>query len=426
MIRTILYRKLPAGSLIATLVLSLVLFITCGMLLLSLYHFKYFSIKDQLDQRLADDLQSGMERVLATELSATTQGPDSALLFEDQTDSLYCRNELWGCFPVSGIKVTYKGRMKAAAFLYGAGQFRYGDASLYLADHDRPLSVTGDTYIEGRAYLPKSGIRSGFFQDKGFFRKNLVEGITDTSSKQLPPLAAIFRKQLRSLASRVGDTLRAGSADGADSLTQSFYDAARQIILPRNGQLKHRWLKGKLIVLSDSVIDVPSTAFLEDVILVAPFIHFAQGFKGAVQAIALDSITAENGCTFEYPTALAGIGRSNAIGNTGAAVTLHEGTVLHGMILALTENDRTNIRPVVKIKPGATVRGMVYNEGYTYLNGRIEGAVFTHFFFEQRGPMSMENILIDASITPSRWFQQAGYFSLFTGSSRQTILKWLR
>ncbi|MCF3107866.1 hypothetical protein LL912_03655 [Niabella sp. CC-SYL272] len=425
MIRSVFFRKFRAGSLIATLILSLVLFITCGMLLLALYHFKYFEINDQLDQRLNDDLQSGIERVLAAERITATPELDSGLLFEGMTDSLYYRNEPWGCFQASGIKVTYKGRMKTTSFLYGAEHFRYKDASLYLADHDRPLSLTGDTYIEGRAYLPKSGLRSGFFQQKGFSRKNLIEGTIDSSGKQLPPLETAFRKQLRALGNRVTDTLLPASGAGTDSVEQSFLNAARQLILPRKGILTTQYLKGKLIVLSDSVIEVGSGARLEDVLLVAPFIHFTSGFKGAVQAIALDSITAESGSVFDYPSALVGLGRSNAIGNTGATVTLHEGAVLHGILLGLAENEHSNIKPVVKIKPGATVKGLVYNEGYTYLNGRMEGAVFTHFFFEQRGPMSMENILIDATIVPSRWFRDAGYFSIFTDAKQQTLLKWL-
>lgn len=425
-IRAVFYKRLPAGSLIATLVLALVIFITCGMLLLALYHFKYFEIKDQLEQRLDDDLQSGIERVLASERITATPEQDSSLLFEGMTDSLYFRNEPWGCFHASGIKVTYKGRMKTTSFLYGAEHFRYRDASLYLADHDRPLSLTGDTYIEGKAYLPKSGLRSGFFQQKGFARKNLIEGTIDSSSKQLPPLEAAFRKQLRNLGNRVTDTLLTASGDAVDSIEQSFLNTVRQVILPRKGMLTNQYLKGKLVVLSDSVIEVGSGAYLEDVLLVAPFIHFTNGFKGAVQAIALDSITVDSSCVFEYPSALVGIGRSNAIGNTSATVTLHNGVTLNGMILGLAENDRSNIKPVVKIKAGASVKGLVYNEGYTYLNGRMEGAVFTHFFFEQRGPMSMENILIDATIVPSRWFRDAGYFSIFTGATRQTLLKWLQ
>lgn len=425
LIRAVFYKRLPAGSLIATLVLALVIFITCGMLLLALYHFKYFEINDQLEQRLEDDLQSGIERVLAAEHITATPEQDSSLLFEDQPDSLYYRNEQWGCFQASGIKVTYKGRIKTTSFLYGAEHFRYKDASLYLADHDRPLSLTGDTYIEGRAYVPKSGLRSGFFQQKGFSRKNLIEGTIDSSSKQLPPLATTFRKQLRELGNRVTDTLLSPSGDAADSLEQSFLNAPRQLVLPRKGVLAHQHLKGKLIVLSDSVIEIGSGAHLEDVLLVAPFIHFTSGFKGAVQAIALDSITVDSSCVFEYPSALVGIGRSNAIGNTSATITLHNGITVHGMILGLAENDRSNIKPVVKIKPGATVKGLVYNEGYTYLNGRMEGALFTHFFFEQRGPMSMENILIDATIIPSRWFREAGYFSIFKDATQQTLLKWL-
>ncbi|ANH80032.1 hypothetical protein A8C56_02695 [Niabella ginsenosidivorans] len=420
---SLLNKKFKGSSLLATLILSLIILITCGLMLLALYYFRFFSIRDAIDQRLADDLESGTTLVLANTAINRQPVHDSSLLFENNSpDSIYYTHELWGCFRAAGIKVSYKGRVKERAFLYSAAQFPYLDASVYLADHDRPLSVTGDTYIEGKAYLPKSGIRSGFFQEKGFSRKNLIEGSIDSSKKELPFLQPEYRSYFRELAVLAN---KKGGIHMPDNDQQSFLQEQKTILLPGNGTLTNQSFTGKLLLVSDSVIEVNSGARLNNVLLVAPFIHFNSGFKGSVQAIALDSITVESGCTFDYPSALVGAGRVNSIGNTSATVTIEPGSSLHGIILALVENNNTNIKPVVKIKSGATVKGMVYNEGYTYLNGAVEGAVFTDFFFEQRGPMSMENILIDATIKSSKWFRQAGYFSIFTGAARQTVIQWL-
>ncbi|MBO9620908.1 MAG: hypothetical protein J7539_17945 [Niabella sp.] len=419
------HKKLKAGSVLGTLIIAMVILITCSVLLLALYYFKFFSIRDAIDQRLSDDLASAISLVLANDQALGDPVHSAGILFENNdADSVYYTEAQWGCFRAAGIKVAYKKRYKEKAFLYGATRYSYADASIYLADHDRPLSVTGNTYIEGKAYLPKSGIRSGFFQQKGFTRERLVEGSIDSSKKQLPALEPAFRAQLQQLAALVaGDGSAAGA--GFSTARQSFLQDPKKMKLPRNARLINDTAMGNLILLSDSAIEVSATTHLEDVILIAPFIHFTSGFKGTVQAIALDSITIESGCRFEYPSALVGIGRSNTIGNTGTAITMASGTTLHGLVLGLAEKSNTNIKPVIKIQAGATVKGLVYNEGFTYLNGKVEGAVFTDFFFEQRGPMSMENILIDATVSPSKWYRQAGYFSIFTEATAPTLLKWL-
>ncbi len=418
-----LNKKLNGSSLLATLILSLIILITCSLLLLALYYFRFFAVRDAIELRLSDDLESGITLVLADAVVNQQPVHDSTLLFENNSpDSVFYTHELWGCFRAAGIKVSYKGRTKEKAFLYSAAQFPYLDASVYLTDHDRPLSVTGDTYIEGKAYLPQSGIRSGFFQDKGFSRKNLIEGNIDSSKKQLPALQPEYRDYFQELTTLTNEK---GSAPVPSGDQQSFLQERRIIRLPRNGILTNQHFSGKLVLVSDSVIEVNTGTQLAHVLLVAPFIHFTGGFKGAVQAIALDSITVESGCTFDYPSALVGAGRVNSIGNTSATVTIASGSTLQGILLALSEKNNTNIKPVVKIKSSAAVKGLVYNQGYTYLNGTVEGAVFTDFFFEQRGPMSMENILIDATIRSSKWFRQANYFSVFTGAARQTILQWL-
>ena len=301
----------------------------------------------------------------------------------------------------------------------------YNNTSLYVADHDRPLSLSGDTYIEGNAYLPKSGLRSGFFGQQGFSRKKLIEGEILSSTKTLPPISPSFKEYFLQLGHYINDTTINFEELKEDSVVNSFDLPVRLIQLPKNGLLLNNILKGKFIVVSDSVINIEASTKLSDVILIAPYIHFNTGFAGSIQAFALDSITVEPDCNLRYPSSLVGLGRNEMLGNTGSTITLHNHCTVEGIVLALTGEGNSNIKPTIKIKQGATVNGLVYNDGYSYLNGKVAGAIFTHFFFEQRGPLSMENILIDATIVQSRWLKEANYFSIFTEGTRQKVMKWL-
>ncbi|MCH5718183.1 hypothetical protein [Niabella hibiscisoli] len=146
----------------------MILFVTCSLLLLGVYYLRYFQVKDEINERLENDIQSIKTLLLADNEISNQVRLDSFLLFNQQPDSAYYTKELWGAYPLAHIKASYKGRQKELCFLYGASSYPFADATLYLSDQNRPLSLVGDTYIEGKAYLPKSGIRSGFFSKRDF------------------------------------------------------------------------------------------------------------------------------------------------------------------------------------------------------------------------------------------------------------------
>lgn len=368
-------------------------------------------------------MASAQEYLLSDTSLSIQPYTDSFELYDGIPDSLFYTRELWGCIPVASITVTSNGRRKRASMFYGASSHQYRDACLYVSDHGGPLSVTGNTHIEGNAYLPKSGLRSGFGQ-QDFSGKNFIDGEIAVSSKTLPPINSALNENIKYLATLIEDTLQKFERLSSDSLSQSFFSAARFIKLNKLGLIGERKISGKLMLVSDSVIEVSPTADIEDVVLIAPYIRFKQGFKGSVQAFALDSITVEGQCYLYYPSSIAGIGRNNKAGSTGAIISMKEDAIIEGLVLGLKPELTSNIKPVVRVDKQAVVKGLVYNAGFTYLNGKVEGAVFTDFFLEQQGSMSIENTLTDVTIVQSRWFTVANYFSLFHHAYHPKIIKW--
>jgi hypothetical protein len=412
----IFQKKLPAGSLMATLMVILIIATTCSLLLLGVYHTMLSSAKDEIDQRLADDLQSGMELVMSQPRPDSIAIRDSALLFTGEPDSVYYTSESWGCFTAVHLRVCYKGRNKTTSFLHGASGFKYNEATVYLADHNKPLYLTGESFLEGPVYLPPKGLNAGFFQGEGFSKKSMIKGNIDSSSGTLPSLRTICKTYIQQVESD-STTPLSGS-----SIQHSFAAPYRSFSSP--GTIDQS-LKGKLVIVSGSSLKIAASAQLEDVILVAPFIQFSKGFKGSVQAFAHDSITAESGCRFTYPSALVCCSKPDSVDNNGASITLNEDVALNGIVLALTQSGNKGPRPVIKIKAGATVEGLVYSEGYTHVYGRVKGAVYTHFFLHQKDGAAQDNVLKDAVITSSAWYRQGIYSSVFTGAARSILLKWL-
>lgn len=415
--------KLSAGTLLSTLILALILFTSCSILLLGSYYFKYQVIKDIIGEKLDENMKAAITLALNDNQLYKEPYRDSALLFGNPEDLAYYKKTLWGLFPLASIRVISKQREKEKAFLYGASDHHLKNATLYLADHNRPLSLVGNTYIEGTAFLPKSGIRSGFFDQKGFSRKKLIEGIIDSSKTTLPEVNPVFAEQFKIFPKLISDTIQ--SLPLFEDKINSFLNPS--IIYKANawGVLNNRKLAGNIIVVSDSILEAGPTSKLENIIMVAPYICFKEGFEGCVQAIALDSITIEKKCRLKYPSAIIGIGRDNLTGNTGSTLNICKESIVEGVVMSITGKGKNNIKPVINIKKEGIIKGLVFTTGNTYLSGTVKGAIYTDFFFEQRGPMSMENMLTDATIIKSNWYLWGNYFSLFNDAARQKVIKWL-
>ena len=415
----VVFKSVSAGSLMSTLVVTLIIATTCSLLLLGFYHTSLSSVKDEIDQRLRDDLQSATTLIMAQPRPDKTPIHDSTLLFNGEMDSIYYMSESWGCFTSTYVKVSYKGRIKETSFLHGASAFPFDKATLYLADHDRPLYLTGDSYIEGTIYLPPKGMNTRFFQQEGFSRKVMMKGDVDSSKSFLPSLRSICKTFPDQFTRNDTTTLL------PPSIQQSFNGSYLFCKLPPNTRLTDKVWKGKLVILSESALEVLPGAQLEDVILIAPLIHFRKGFRGTVQAFARDSIVAESGCHFGYPSALVCCNKPDSTNdNTGATIKLQENVVLNGVVLALTKS-HAGPKPVARIDSSAVVNGLVYSEGFTELYGRVNGAVYTHFFLYHKSVTAEENVLKDAVIVSSPWYRERIYSSVFTGTARAKLLKWL-
>lgn len=196
----LLHKKLKAGSLLATLIISLVVLASCLAFLLAAYYNRSSIIKDEIDQRLSDDMTSGITLIISGQDEQTLPDSLNGLLFDRLADSLEYKKEDWGCIPLAAVRVGYKGRNRSKAFFYGVTGFEKSDAILYVADNARPVSLTGGAYVEGKVYLPRSGLIGHFFQHPGFSGKILIKGDIDTSNNHLPALRPSIRKFIRQLA----------------------------------------------------------------------------------------------------------------------------------------------------------------------------------------------------------------------------------
>ena len=415
--------RIRAGALLATLIVSLVAMCLCASILLLVYYFRMLHSNDSMEDRLDAELFSGISYILGTG-SYQNAVKESYLDIGDSTqDTIHISQAGWGCFMYAMVEAKAPRKVLQKAILYGASFQPQEEACLYLTDHNEPLALVGNTRIGGDAYLPRAGIRQGYLEQRGYAGSQLVWGSIDTSTKSLPSLDNDFITFCSSVGQRCRDTASGFTPIPDEGVRTSFLDSLQIFRQKGDIRLGNMAISGKAMIISDSILEVSSSAQLENVILMAPVIIFHSGFKGNLQDFASDSIVVEQGCHLTYPSALViAPGRDSL---TMSNLTLYEGVTVDGVVMALSDQ-RHAYMPRVRISEGAAVNGWVYCNGYCYLQGQVTGTVFTDYFLYSKGPSVFDNMLVDATMEKADRSYMPGLFSPLGSANKNVILIWLQ
>ncbi len=410
--------KVPANSLILTIIIALILAILCSSLILLSFYSRQHQLTTDIEQRLNRNLESATNLVLEGEvvMESTT---DTIDLFDKQQDSVSIKVAPWGMFEVACITAFSNLFTKQNSFIGGSCLPAYMDGCLYLADHKRPLSLNGNTILTGDVYLSKGGIKPIYINQRGFSHSNLVNGNIKPSAEALPALSApIIDNLYKQLRDSTGEEFPSG-----DSLVQTFYDSARVFHSKNVCQISDITLKGHVLIKADSLIEVEASAHLEDVILIAPVIRFKMGFTGTVQAVATDSLIAEAGCGFEYPSALVLLKKPDL--KMQNVLRLEKGCRLKGLIIARCNNEDIT-RTRVDIKESTLIEGIVYVMGYCSLGGRVNGTVLSDYFIYQTQNIMYENCLVDVEVNRKKLSPYFISSPVFQQAAVKQIIKWVK
>jgi hypothetical protein len=416
--------SVPGNALILTIIIALILAVICTSLILLAYFNRQQQVVAAIDQRLTRNLESATQLVLSDTLVQTAAQQDSFDLFGEQRDSISITKAPWGILQMAVITAFHNQFTRQKSFIYGSVLPAYMNGCLYMADHKRPLSLVGNTNLVGDAWLSPAGVKASYINQRGFDNDKLVDGTIKTSGTQLPPVNKELIDWLYELsAPQAGDSLQQLPSPG-DSLVQRFADSTLVLYSSKPVNLDAVTLKGHIIIKSDSLIEAGAATLCEDVILVAPVIKFTRGFRGAVQAIATDSIITDRDCVFDYPSALVLLKRKNITWQN--VMRIGEGSQVNGIII--TRCDSADIyRSYAEIQKGVKVTGIAYIMGFLALSGAtVSGTLLTDYFIYKTPSMLFENHLVDVVVNRpglSRYFIGS---AVFEQATRKEIIKWVQ
>ncbi|RQO69385.1 hypothetical protein DBR43_14965 [Pedobacter sp. KBW06] len=410
---------LKASTLYIVVVISLLIaMISASLLTIAFYYRLEVQKKTRLDNLLHNE-NSGREILLSEGFSDYNK--DVVMdLFADQKDSLVLRKEFWGAYEMGMVKAFELKDTLKRTFLIGNA---FSDPNvLYLADEDRPLSLSGKTTLSGDAQLPKSGLKQSYVDGKPYEGKELIKGKIRESGRDVPPLDEKLVQQLeRNFKPEKGLLFNV-----RDSLINSFFNTVQLYRLELNqSTIGDTKLKGKMILVSDTVVTIGATSTLEDVQIYAPAIIVAPGFKGSCQLFARDSIVIGKGCTFNYPS-FAGVFKPEH-GKIQSKISIGEGVTFSGILMTY-EKKRSDLQTMISLGAKSCLKGEVFATGYIKMERGITvyGKVYAKRFIMQTPATLYENYLIDVTLNRSllsKYYLSSVIFKREMPERR--ILKWL-
>jgi hypothetical protein len=413
-----LNHKLKSSALFFTIVISLVVALLCSSLILIGYFSRLQIQQNQQKERLARNLRSAIQLLVSESVVDSSLTLD---LYGEAKDSIIIGTHQWGIYEVGYASSFGRGDTVSSTFMLGVKPDSIYKSALYLLDQGRPVTFAGNTLVKGIAYLPEAGAKRGWVDGKNFEREKMVEGETRKSESRLPELnKAFLQKMLKAI-----DFKGKGIYNlplPKDSLKVSFFQKTMRFHRSRSPLfLNSISAKGNVIFSSDTLIVIGSNAHLENVILFAPNIEFAEGFKGKVQAFATDSIIVGKDCHFQFPSALCLL-EIDSIDNR-PRLHLAKGVRLEGSLLQyVTFLDRS--LATTTISSDAIVEGVVYADALVSIEGSIFGSLICNKFLLNRPSGVYENHLLDCTLDRTKLSKYFLMSPLFLDKNKD-IVSWM-
>lgn len=419
-------KKIKAGALQLTVFITIVvmLLLFAFVLLLNLHN----RIKFKKDQIIK--LAEVVSDVIDEDLSNGYDTSDS--LWQKRAEfELVTHTSHWGIFDKIYSRGGFKNTKLVKTAMVGKriGKER---TALYLEENNRSLVVVGKTRIEGFAYLPKRGIKTGNISGVSYYGKQLIYGNAKESKELIKCNRQIIERMEELLEYQTADVNIIEMVEGI--ATRNSFKNPTEIIFQTNDLHLDQEIKGNVIVMAKNKIFVSNKSKLEDVILVSPTIEIQNGVSGRFQAIASEYISVGNNCKLQYPSSLVLLpkkknssvsqARQDSLLNPSSHnITLGKDSRIDGVLFYFAEEKEPDLQPQIFIEENSEVRGEVYCSDNLELRGNVFGSVYTANFIARQSGSVYQNHIYNGVINGNKLPREYVGLNLIDG--KKQIAKWL-
>jgi hypothetical protein len=465
---------LKANALFSVVAISLLIGFFVFTLIIMAYYQRLQVQKDLIIKKLTLNCNSGINILMSIDNDLPYNEPKIIDLYGDETDSVILKKNHWGIFDIAIVKAMSGKHQKIKSVLYGYKRDHISNSAIYLTDQNRPLSLGGATYIKGDCYLPEAGVKRAYIEGQPFSGKNLINGTTKLSTYSLPEinkdviknLIPVFGSSEETLRKRFGNEHSENNTDSRRSKDKTFSmedGGNSRIMVDDEGNLyeieisnseeamedsknalkevnvsffetpllvykkgilllKEKKYSGNIILCSDQLVIIDSSAKLENVMVFAPSIVVNDYFSGNVQLFATDSVSVGEHCRFLYPSVIGLFKKDFSVHRPFIKVKTKSS--FKGIIFTYQEVYDIQ-ETLVHIEKDVLIEGQIYAQGFLDFQGEMWGNVTCTKFMLRTPSSTYENYLLNATIDNSRLSPHFLGSSLLTSKKQKGIITWL-
>lgn len=247
------------------------------------------------------------------------------------------------------------------------------------------------------------GRRSAYSEDVSFFYRNAGTALTLTGKTRLKGQIRIPRRGL--IYGRMGSVF----FDGEKPPQAMIKDSDTELPDPEDDAVA---LVAELMERAEENIEIDSGFHSADTIIVGKKIRIKEGFVGALQAFATDSLNIEPGVVLEYPSGL----------YSETYIGIGDGSEVNGYVIVAPDEEPDPKNANHRQSRLATVRGLLYVRGTAQFQGIVSGCVFLDkaVYYSSRG--YYENMIYDATVLENSEMASPLWLS---GPSERKEAKWI-
>lgn len=381
--KTMAAKRYKASSLLNAVYVCLVIAIFCSALVF-LSHFNA-TVYSRFEGRAAllDGHQSDVGYFL------TQWSPENTTLTRNEEGRTSIASITpWGGYQKLNVTSSSNADEITKTMLVGAMAVSSGPSTaLFLADRGTPMKYSGNTNLVGALSLPKKKIDQNYIN--GLKNRLVQRGAITEAGPNIPELDG-------HQSNNEGEGYLEMDFDEILSLksyTQPFEEQTVFVSAPEPIVIEDVEIRGNVIVNSLSEIHIAATALLQDIIIRAPKITVASGFKGIVQLESEERIFIEENVVLQFPS---GIRATNKLDST--VVKIGKRSKIEGYISMTGEDYQRKEKCLLVMEEGSQLLGDAYCNGYFNFKGSVYGTVYTDHFMHATSSSTTANLLVNGTI----------------------------
>ncbi|MEO0899580.1 MAG: hypothetical protein AAFY71_24435 [Bacteroidota bacterium] len=316
-------------------------------------------------------------------------------LFNDQSDSCLLKTERWGMYGLVHATGTHKNSVFSSSCLIGqliSDEKRY---ALQTKNQQSTISLAGQVSIQGKVFVPNSAFRAVSLPGISYqadLRQATVKPSSTFLNRPYWQNWEAIKQQLQELRT----WQRNSSAYVLEHMIhqQAWRESPKVIQAASSLTIGDCALEGKILILADEII-VKANSQLKHCILMGRRIKIEDGFRGNLQAYALETIEIGTSVNLTYPSLLA------LLPDTPDPISFQLGqyTTIEGEVFISRNPFRTlpNRYDNCTISENSSLWGSVYCSQSLDFRGNMNGRLVTNDFIFHTPSRIYNHTLVNAT-----------------------------